>query len=89
MIGMDEIKETWFTREDENLIIAADMMNFSYHPIYPEMLLSEAVELAGELSLDVLPVIRSKDDKVFMGLLDTRFLHQTLAKELIARKERA
>ncbi len=89
MIGMDEIKETWFTREDENLIIAADMMNFSYHPIYPEMLLSEAVELAGELSLDVLPVIRSKDDKVFKGLLDTRFLHQTLAKELIARKERA
>ncbi len=89
MIGMEEIKETWFTKEDENLIIAADMMNFSFHPIYPEMLLAEAVEFAREMSLDVLPVIKSKDEKIFRGLLDTRFLHQTLAKELISRREKA
>ena len=89
MIGMEEIKETWFAGENEHLIIADDMMSYSFQAIYPQLLLTEAVELAREMSLDVLPVVKSKEEPVFLGLLDTRFLHQTLVRELIARQEAA
>ncbi|MBU1106688.1 MAG: cation:proton antiporter [Candidatus Riflebacteria bacterium] len=86
MVRMEEIKETWFTGQLEHLIIAADMMAYPVQSIYPDMLLSEVVELARELSLDVLPVVNSKADNTFLGLIDTRFMHQMLVKELVSRQ---
>lgn len=87
MIRLEEIKETWATEPLEKLIIAADMMAYPVQPIFPEMLLMEAVEFAREMSLDVLPVVRSSTDRTFLGLLDTRFLHQTLLRELYLKQE--
>lgn len=89
MINMEEIKEAWFASEDDSLIIAADMMSYPVQVIYPDMLLTEAIELSKELAIDVLPVVKSKDDFTFLGLLDTRLLHQMLAKELVRRQEEA
>lgn len=87
MIRMEEIKETWSSGQLDHLILAADMMAYPVLAIFPSMLLTEAVELAKEMSLDVLPIVKSSTDNSFLGLLDTRFLHQMMVRELVLRQE--
>ena len=89
MIQIEEIKEAWSVERIDTLILAEDMISYPLQSINSNMLLSEAVEMARELSLDVLPVTVSPTDKTFLGLLDTRFLHQTLTKELLTKQQKA
>ncbi len=81
MIMIDDIRDAWNIGHN-TLILADDMMVPPSEVIIASTPLSEALSLANELGLEVLPVVDSSETCNLVGLLDTRVMQQMLMREM-------
>lgn len=88
-VTLGGMRNTFVTQELNDWLVALDIMEPLSDKVTPVMALSEALEKAAQLDVEYLPVVKSNTGDVFVGVLDCRAVHRTLAAEVLARQQKA
>ncbi len=88
-ITLDGIRNTFTTQELNDWLVALDIMEPLIAKVTPEVLLSEAFEQTKRLDIEHLPVVASREDDRFVGVLDCHSVRRSLSAEVLSRQQRA
>ena len=88
-ITWSNIRSTFARQELSSWLVALDIMEPVIDKVTPEAALSESLQLAKKLDIDYLPVVASKNNNKFVGILDCRAVHRQLSAEVLARQQKA
>ncbi|UCC23557.1 MAG: hypothetical protein JSW23_05760, partial [Planctomycetota bacterium] len=88
-ITLDSIRNTFATQELNDWLVALDIMEPVVAKGVPEMLLEEAFEETRRLDIEHLPIVASREDERFVGVLNCRAVHRSLSAEVLSRQQKA
>ena len=88
-VTLSGIRNTFATQELNDWLVALDIMEPVIKKMTPDMPLSEALEAANQLAIEYVPVVVSRQDDRFMGLLDCRAAHRQLSADVLSRQQKA
>lgn len=88
-VTLDGIRNTFATQELNDWLIALDIAEPIAGKVMPDMTLSDALEKIRRLNIEHLPVVVSKKDERFVGVLDERAVHRSLSAEVLSRQQKA
>lgn len=83
------IRNTFATQELNDWLVALDIAEPIIAKMTPDMALSEAFEKARRLDVEYVPVVASREDDRFVGLLDSPAIRRSLSAEVLARQQKA
>ena len=88
-ITLDGIRNTFTTQELNDWLVALDIMEPLIAKVTPEVSLSEAFEQTKRLDIEHLPVVASREDDRFVGVLDCHSVRRSLSAEVLSRQQKA
>jgi len=88
-VTLDGIRSTFTTQELNDWLVAMDIMEPVIARTTPDTELEEALDKAGRLHIEHLPVTVTEQDDKFVGLLDCRMVRRTLSAEVLSRQQKA
>lgn len=88
-ITLDNIRNTFATQELNDWLVALDIMEPVTARVTPGIPLSEAFETTRRLDIEHLPVVTSKKDNRFAGVLNCRGVRRSLSAEVLSRQQKA
>jgi len=88
-ITLAGIRNTFATQELHDWLVALDIMEPVIFKVTGDIGLSEAFEKARRLDVEYVPVVVSREDDSFVGLLDCRAVRRALSAEVLAKQRKA
>ncbi len=88
-ITLDGIRNTFTTQELNDWLIAMDIMEPTIGKITPDMPLADALELTRKLDVEQIPVVVSKQEDVFVAVLDCPAVRRSLSADVLAKQQQA
>jgi CBS domain-containing protein len=88
-ITLDNIRNTFATQELNDWLVALDIMEPVIATLTPGMPLSDAFEKTKRLDIEHLPVVASREEKKFVGVLNYRGVRRLLSAEVLSRQQKA
>ena len=84
IVSFDQIKDVMLDDSCWDWLLASDIMTGVHEIIVESETLPEALNIMYQLFCDYIPVIQNNENKIFSGILDRRFIKQSVNKEMIA-----
>jgi len=88
-ITLDGVRNTFATQEINDWLVALDIAEPVVDVVTPDTSLPEAIELMGRDRIEHMPVVASKQDKEYAGVLDLRAMRRQLSAEVLSRQREA
>jgi len=88
-ITLDGIRNTFATQELNDWLVALDIMEPIIAKATPDLELAEAFEVTRRFSTEFLPVVASRQDESFSGVLSVHAAHRQLSAEVLAKQRKA
>jgi len=88
-LTLDGIRKTFATQELNDWLVALDIMEPIIAKSAPDTVLSEAFERANRLGIEHLPIVASREDDRFVGVLNCRAVRRKLSAEVLSRQQKA
>lgn len=88
-ITLDGIRNTFQTQELNDWLVALDIVEPVIAKATPDVPLAEAFERTRHLDLEHLPVVASRQDDRFVGVLNCRAVRRSLSAEVLSRQQKA
>jgi len=88
-VTLDGIRNTFTTQELNDWLVALDIMEPVILSQEPHIPLADAFSKADKLGLEHVPVVASKQNETFVGILDCRAARRDLSAEVLSRQRKA
>ena len=88
-VTLDGIRNTFMTQELNDWLVALDIMEPIITSVTPDMALLEAFEKAKRLGIEHVPVVASREDDSFIGILNCSAVRRSLSAEVLSRQQKA
>jgi CBS domain-containing protein len=89
IITLDGIRKIFRTQELHSWLVAMDIAQPITICAVPQMPLAEAMEKMQNLYMQYLPVVQSKENGIFEGILDYQAIQRNLTAEILLRQQKA
>ncbi len=88
-ITLDGIRSTFETHELNDWLVALDIVEPVIAKATPDVPLAKAFDKARHFDLEHLPIVTSRQDDSFAGVLNCRAVHRSLSAEVLSRQQKA
>ncbi|MDH4239544.1 MAG: cation:proton antiporter [Phycisphaerae bacterium] len=88
-VTLDGIRNTFFTQELNDWLVALDIAEPIIAKVTPETALSEALETISHLDIEFLPVVTTDNGDTHAGILRQRSVRRRLSAEVLAKQKEA
>jgi len=86
-ITLDGIRSTFATQELNDWLVALDVVEPVAGTVCPTEKLTDAFAQTRQLRVDSLPVVKSKEEPEYVGILDSRAVYRRLTAEVLAKQK--
>jgi Kef-type K+ transport system membrane component KefB len=88
-ITLEGIRNTFLAKELNDWLVALDITEPAVDMVTSDTALSEAVELMEHNRIESMPVVVSKQNKEYAGVLELRAMHRQLSAEVLSKQREA
>jgi len=88
-VTLDGIRNTFATQELNDWLVALDIMEPIIGKVTPDTALPEALEKTRQLDAEYMPVVASREDDEFVGVLGYRAVRRSMSAEVLSRQQKA